>query len=109
MPVSANLELAPGRSFREIIMDDLQVLYYFGLNQSATIENPLGYINPILGYALNTLRGSGLILKKTGVSDWLTIYTLSQTEWPLRHGLNETLAGIILMIGMKGREEAPKE
>lgn len=34
---------------------------------------------------------------------------LSYTECPLKQGLKVTLGGSILIIGMKGRDDGPKE
>ena len=66
-------------------------------------------MRPILGYVLKTRLGSGPILKNTGVSDWLINSMLSYTEWPFRQGLNVTLGGFILRMGMKGSDEGPNE
>jgi hypothetical protein len=39
----------------------------------------------------------------------LIISILSYTELPLRQGLKITFGGMIFKIGMKGKEEGPKE
>ena len=48
-PVRESFPLAPGRSLRVMLRDDLYVLYSLGLNYKATIAKPFGSISPILG------------------------------------------------------------
>lgn len=42
IPTRFNLAPEPGKSFKEIEMEDLYNLYSLGLNSSATIAKPLG-------------------------------------------------------------------
>ena len=42
IPTRLSFDPEPGRSFKEIDMDDLYNLYSFGLNSNATMANPFG-------------------------------------------------------------------